>query len=78
VVVLKAKVIDSTHLELLKPIAAGRGRTILVAVDESGDANAEHEGWLELSAASLERAYGEDEPDYTAVALKETNPEFRP
>ncbi len=30
--------------------------------------------WYAFSAANLSRAYGEDEPDYTHVPVKEQNP----
>lgn len=41
----------------------------------SGEANSEHEDWYRLSATGLERAYGEDEPEYTADLVKEPNPD---
>ena len=76
-VLMKAKVVDSTHLELSKPIAAGQGRIIVVAVSERGEEDAEREQWLAASASSMKAAYGDSEPDYTASLIKETNPDYR-
>lgn len=39
-------------------------------------ANAEREDWYRLSATGLERAYGEDEPEYTEDMFKEPNPNY--
>ena len=39
---------------------------------------AERRDWLRLSAQGLERAYGDDEPEYTDADLKELNPDYRP
>lgn len=39
---------------------------------------AERRDWLRLSASGLERAYGDDEPEYTDADLKELNPDYRP
>ncbi len=33
--------------------------------------------WETFSMISLERAYGEKDPEYTIVKIKEPNPEFR-
>ena len=41
----------------------------------SGETSSEREDWYHLSAAGLERAYGEDEPEYTADMVKEPNPD---
>lgn len=39
---------------------------------------AERRDWLRLSAQGLNRAYGDDEPEYTDADLKELNPDYRP
>lgn len=33
--------------------------------------------WATLSMISLERAYGENDPEYTIAKIKEPNPEYR-
>ena len=75
-VLVKAKVLDSTHLELSKPIAARKGLTVLVSIAESGDKDAERQQWLAASVASLHAAYGESEPDYPVSMVKESNPDY--
>ena len=75
-IIVKAKVVDSTHLELSKPIAARKGLTVLVSVAELGDEDAERLQWLAASAESLRAAYGESEPDYSASMVKESNPDY--
>jgi len=75
---VKARVVDSTHLELSKPIRTVRGRTVFVSVAEPGEKDAERQQWLAASVESLGYAYGESEPDYTPSMVKESNPDYRP
>jgi len=75
-VLVKARVVDSTHLELSEPIAARKGLTVLVSVAESGDMDSERQEWLAASADSLRAAYGESEPEYTASMVRERNPDY--
>jgi hypothetical protein len=77
-VVIKAKVIDATHLELSRPIAAPDGGTVLVSVAGSGEEDDERLQWLATSAEALQSAYGESEPAYTLPMLRESNPEYAP
>ena len=75
-VLVEAKVVDATHLELSKPIAARRGRTVFVSIAESVEKDAERQQWLAAAAASLQAAYGESEPDYSPTMVKESNPDY--
>ena len=75
-VLVKATVVDSTHLELSEPIAARKGLTVLVSVADPGDKDAERQQWLAASAESLGAAYGESEPDYPGSMVKESNPDY--
>lgn len=77
-VLLEARVLDSTHLELARPIEASRGRTVLVSVAEPAEQDAERRQWLGSSAASLQAAYGDSEPDYTPAMVRESNPDYGP
>jgi hypothetical protein len=36
----------------------------------------EREDWARLALASLERAYGDDEPEYSLALIKEANPDY--
>lgn len=72
-VLIEAKVVDATHLELLKPIAANRGKTVFVAVAEFSEKDVERQQWLAGSTAALQAAYGASEPDYTTALVRESN-----
>ena len=38
--------------------------------------NGKPDDWTRLSKANLERAYGNDEPEYSLDLIKEQNPEY--
>ena len=75
-VIVEAKVMDSTHLELLKPLAVRQGLIVLVSVTEAGEENAERRQWLAASSSSLKMAYGDSEPDYSVNMVRENNPNY--
>ena len=77
-IVVKATVIDSTHLELSVPIDAPNGGTVLVSLAESGEQGDERLQWLAASAQSLQSAYADSEPDYESFMVREQNPEYTP
>jgi hypothetical protein len=77
-VVIKAKVIDATHLELSRPIAVPDGGTVLVSVAGSGEEDDDRLQWLAASAEALGSAYGESEPVYAPSMVRESNPEYVP
>jgi hypothetical protein len=52
------------------PFAAGAVVEIIVLGTER-----EENGWQKLAVQGLSRAYGNDEPDYSAILIKEPNPE---
>lgn len=73
---IEAQVIDEKHLKLLQPIHLPKQSKVIIAVLPSeGDAR---EIWLQASTDQLNRAYGEDEPNYSTNMIKEPNPEFEP
>ncbi len=49
-----------------KPTARGKKAELL----------AEREDWRQLALHSLERAYGDDEPEYSSELIKDPNPEY--
>ena len=61
---IEALVEDSFHLTLLDPVDFPAGRQITVDLNPSAVMDARRV-YLESAAVSLERAYGEDEPDYS-------------
>lgn len=75
-VLVQARVMDSTHLELATPIVADRGGNVFVVVTELKDADAERRQWLDGSSDSLRNAYGDSEPEYTHSMVRETNPGY--
>ncbi len=75
-VLVQARVLDSTHLELDRPITASRGGHVLVVVAESTDADAERQQWLEASSGSLRNAYADSEPEYNPAMVREINPGY--
>ncbi len=75
-VLVHARVLDPTHLELAKHIAAVCGGSVFVVVTESTNADAERQQWLEVSSESLQNVYGDAEPAYTPSMVRETNPGY--
>ena len=75
-VLVEAKVVDSIHLELSRPIGAAQGRTVFVSVAESLERDVERQQWLAASSDTLQSAYGASEPDYTPSMVRESNPDY--
>ena len=68
-VVVSAKIIDATHLELAKPLAASYGEAVRVFIAEADEGDNEHKRWLAVSLEGLQSAYGDSDPEYTAVMV---------
>lgn len=47
---------------------------IITVLPKSSDE--EREDWTRLALENLERAYGDDEPEYSLDLIKEANPEY--
>lgn len=75
-VLVQAKVLDATHLELARPIAANHGGNVFVIVTESTKAADERQQWIDGSSESLRKAYGDAEPEYTPSMVRERNPGY--
>jgi hypothetical protein len=58
---IKAKILDSTHLELSQPIAAQPGDYIVISIPEEGE---EDEAWQEMSRKHFLEAYDEQDAIY--------------
>ena len=50
----------------------------LLPAEDDGVPDAGCEEWTRSAMANLARAYGPDEPDYSAAAIIEPNPHYRP
>jgi len=58
---IEAEIEDPTHLRLKRPLDAKVGSVIILEIIEPSEPDTFSAG----AAALLERAYGEDEPDYS-------------
>ena len=74
--VLEARMVDSTHLELLEPVDLPPGRRLVVSVVEADEDFDERRQWLTASELSLQDAYSDSDPDYSLDQVKEPNPEY--
>lgn len=75
-VVVEARVVDATHLELTKPIDTPPGGKVVVSVMDPTRENKDRDDWLSLSLGTLASAYGDSEPEYTTGMIKEPNREY--
>jgi hypothetical protein len=72
-IVVEARVMDATHLELTQPIDTPPGGKVLVSVLDPAQGDGERDGWLSLSLGAIASAYGDSEPEYTVGMIKEPN-----
>jgi hypothetical protein len=72
----EAKVVDSTHLELSRPIAVCLGKSVVVAVAEPAERDMERWQWIEAGTTGLQTAYDDAEPEYTPAMIRESNPGY--
>jgi hypothetical protein len=49
-----------------------------VTVEIEQEADEEREFWQEAGARSMAKAYDKDEPDYSDVKIRESNPQYKP
>ena len=66
---------NGTQVVLDESFSLEPNMKLLVTILPS-EAEVERDDWLQLSASSLETAYGDDEPEYLLADLKEVNPEY--
>jgi len=59
--VIQAKILDSTHLELSRPISSKRGEAILVSIP---DENEEYPAWRDASMRHFMMAYSDEDAIY--------------
>lgn len=56
---------DGTSIRLDEPFDLPEGARLMVTVLEPAGPEDDRAGWIELSARSLARAYGDSEPEYS-------------
>lgn len=74
---LKATVLDPTHLKLSSPLPLGKGQVVYVAFLQAEIQENERNQWQDVSRAALAQAYDENEPDYSAAVIKESNSDYQ-
>jgi hypothetical protein len=65
---------DGKQICLDEPYALQPDSKLIVTVLPGDSLTEERLAWLAVSQAGLARAYGDDEPDYSDAALRETPP----
>jgi hypothetical protein len=65
---------DGERILLDEPLELKPDTKLIVTILSNHDS--ERESWLRLSAERLEKAFGDDEPDYPLDLIKEANPEY--
>jgi len=66
---------DGKQIVLDEPFELEPNMKIVVTILPEDD---EREDWARLAMQSLERAYGDNEPEYGLDSIKEWNPEYKP
>jgi hypothetical protein len=67
---------DGERVRLDEPYVLKPGARLIVTVLPEDERVDEREAWLHLSQEGLKRAYADEEPEYPASLLKETNPDY--
>ena len=60
---------DGKAIQLDEPYELPHDAELLVTVLSPGTVDPQREGWTELSANGLARAYGDNEPEYSAADI---------
>lgn len=76
--VIEAQVLDAHHLKLSRRLTLPPGSKIFITITPPEDQAIECRAWSSLAAQQLERAYGDQEPDYSQNLIKQRNLEFQP
>ncbi len=74
--VLEARIIDATHLELAEPVDLPAGRKLVVSLVDAEQDYDQRQQWLAASAAGLQEAYSDSEPNCSLDQVKEPNPQY--
>ena len=65
---------DGKQILLDEPYELAPNTKLVVSVIEIK--NEERDDWTRFSLANLERAFGDDEPEYSSDLIKEANPKY--
>ena len=67
---------DGEQIRLDEPCQLAPDTKLLIVVVPSQPPDGKHEDWMLLSRQGLENAYGEQDPEYSLDAIKESNPDY--
>ena len=65
---------DGEKILLREPLALPPHTNVIITLHTLSDA--EQADWRQLSAQGLNAAYGDDEPNYLTLLIKESNPSY--
>ncbi len=68
---IEGQALDAAHIKLMQPISTKPGAKIIVIIPSAEDLADERNAWLQLCLQNLQRAYGENEPNYGVALMKE-------
>ncbi len=68
---------DGDKIVLDEPFDLEPNTRLIVTILPEEESDPEREDWANLAMESLERAYGDDEPEYTLDMIKEFNPDYK-
>jgi hypothetical protein len=67
---------DGEQIQLDEPFKLEPDTPLTVIVGGRDEGSQERADWLLFASEALERAYGEDEPEYSLDLIKEPNPDY--
>jgi hypothetical protein len=67
---------DGEKIVLDDPVELEPNAEFIIAILPQEQFHEERAAWLRLSMEGLNRAYGDDEPEYTLDMIKEHNPDY--
>jgi hypothetical protein len=67
---------DGKKICLDEPYILKLNSKLIVTVLPDKKMDDEHNTWLSLSETGINKAYGDDEPDYSNFIIKEKNPSY--
>jgi len=67
---------DGKQIQVDEPIELAPGTPLIITVLPQQAEVQDSDFWSLLAQAGLERAYGNDEPEYGAAMIREPNPDY--
>ncbi len=67
---------DGKKICLDEPFPLKPNTKLIVTILPKQEIDDDHELWLSISGNTIEKAYGEEEPEYSSNLIKEENPSY--